>query len=199
MAKIIPLYIMEKEEKYGVENPHDKLFKDLLDDEEELKSFILEFVGINIQNEEVEKCNNEYITNQYQLYESDMVYKIKGKNVYFLIEHQSTVDINMPYRILNYYLETLKMVMNSSKVNKYPLIIPIVLYTGDKSWRVETEYNKRIEKNTIEEKYIKMKYELVNINQYTEEELLEKNTLLSYALLLEKNRGKASLMSILTK
>ena len=120
MAKIIPLYVMEKEEKYGVENPHDKLFKDLLDDEEELKSFIAEFVGINIKNESIEKCNNTYITNQYKLYEADMVYKIKDKNVYLLIEHQSTVDVNMPYRMLNYYLEILNIVIKTDKLNKYP-------------------------------------------------------------------------------
>ena len=31
---------------------------------------------------------------------ADIVYKIKNKNAFILIEHQSSVDIKMPYRIL---------------------------------------------------------------------------------------------------
>lgn len=56
MSKIIPLRVMESFEKYGTENAHDKLFKDLLDDENELKEFITQFIGINILSEEIEKC-----------------------------------------------------------------------------------------------------------------------------------------------
>lgn len=55
MGKVIPIEIMEPLGKYEIENPHDKLFKDLLDDETELKKFVTEFIGINIQLEEIEK------------------------------------------------------------------------------------------------------------------------------------------------
>ena len=34
--------------------------------------------------------------------EKEPVYKKKNEDIYFLIEHQSTVDISMPYRIKNY-------------------------------------------------------------------------------------------------
>lgn len=73
MGKVIPIEIMEPLGKYEIENPHDKLFKDLLDDEKELKEFVTEFIGINIQLEEIEKCNSSYITNQYEMYQADMV------------------------------------------------------------------------------------------------------------------------------
>lgn len=199
MGKIISMQIMEPLGKYEVENPHDKLFKDLLDDEEELKEFVTQFVGINIQLEEIEKCNSSYITNQYEMYQADMVYKIKEKDVYILIEHQSTVDENMPYRMFNYYGETLKETKNEITENIYPLIIPIVLYTGERNWKVETEYSRRINEYRASKKYIKLEYELVDINKYTEEELLNKNSLLSYAMLIEKNRGKESLLKILEK
>lgn len=199
MSKIIPLKVMEPFEKYGTENAHDKLFKDLLDDETELKEFITQFIGINIQSEEIEKCNNSYITKQYKKYEADMVYKIKGEEVYILIEHQSTVDVNMPYRILNYYGEVSKAAIKEIEINVYPLIIPIVLYTGERNWKIETKYSKKVIEYKTSKKYIKLEYELVDINQYTEEELLEKNTLLAYAMLIEKNRGKEPLINILEK
>ena len=157
MESIFSLLVMEAQELYGIENPHDKLFKDLLDDEEELKAFITEYIGINIKQEEIERYNNKYITNQYKIYEADMVYKIKGKEIYFLIEHQSTIDERMPYRILTYYTELLKEIIdkkeNRRKNYKYPLIKPIVLYTGEKEWKVEQIVENRFEFPT-EESYV---------------------------------------------
>lgn len=135
---------------YGIENPHDKLFKDLLDDEEELKVFITEYIGINIKQEEIEKYNNKYITNQYKIYEADMVYKIKGKEIYFLIEHQSTIDERMPYRILNYCTELLKEIIdkkeNRRKDYKYPLYIlhPIL---GEDTERIIEKFSEKEELN----------------------------------------------------
>lgn len=201
MAKILQLFVREEQEIYCVNNPHDKLFKDLLDDADELKRFVKEYIGINILDEELEKSNTEYITDQYKMYKSDMVYKIKQRNVYILIEHQSTVDKNMPYRMLNYCNRKLKEIENQKGgiLEKYPLIIPIVLYTGDRKWNVEKKYSKKVEKYGTNKNYIELQYELIDINQYTEEELLKKNTILSYAMLIEKNRGKESLIKILEK
>lgn len=199
MGKLIPMYVNEASAEYGVENAHDKLFKSLLDDKEELKTFITKFVGINILNEEIEKCNNNYITNKYKLYEADMVYKIKEKPIYFLIEHQSTVDKNMPYRIFNYYIQEVNEVKDRGN-ERSPLIIPIVLYTGEEKWKAKKLYSETIEKQYgILKKYVEMEYELVDINSYTEEELLQTNTLLTYAMLIEKNRGRDSLVTVLEK
>lgn len=105
----------------------------------------------------------------------------------------------MPYRMFNYYRETLKEVKNERTENMYPLIIPIVLYTGERNWKIETEYSRKINKYKGSKKYIKLEYELVDINQYTEDELLDKNSILSYAMLIEKNRGKESLLKVLEK
>lgn len=199
MGKLIPMYVNETLAKYGVENAHDKLFKSLLDDKEELKTFITKFVRINILNEEIEKCNHNYITNKYKLYEADMIYKIKEKPIYFLIEHQSTVDKNMPYRIFNYYIQEVNEVKDRENEGN-PLIIPIVLYTGEEKWKAKRLYSETIEKQYgILKKYAEMEYELVDINSYTEEELLQTNTLLTYAMLIEKNRGRDSLVTVLEK
>lgn len=160
MAKILQLFVREEQEIYCVNNPHDKLFKDLLDDADELKRFVKEYIGINILDEELEKSNTEYITDQYKMYKSDMVYKIKQRNVYILIEHQSTVDKNMPYRMLNYCNRKLKEIENQKGgiLEKYPLIIPIVLYTGDRKWNVEKKYSKKVEKYGTNKNYIELQY-----------------------------------------
>ena len=63
-----------------------------------------------------------------------MVYRKKGEDIFFLIEHQSTIDYSMPYRILMYCLEILKRAIDITKIGKsyykIPMVYPIVIYTG---------------------------------------------------------------------
>lgn len=203
------LIICEKKEFYNVksefniENQHDKMFKDLFNDKEDVKKFLLDYINFDIENRELQRCNNSYISNKYKSYEADIVYKIKNRNIFFLIEHQSTIDERMPYRILNYCIEIHKEEIDINKArNKdydYPLIIPIVLYTGKSKWNVKRNFSAKIKNSNNEEKYIEMKYELVDINNYTEEELLEKNTAISYAMLIEKNKEKEELIRTLNR
>jgi len=54
--------------------------------------------------------NSEFINNKYEKRISDIIYKEKEKEIYYLIEHQSKVDINMPNRILEYCMELMKEV-----------------------------------------------------------------------------------------
>ena len=207
MHPLIKLIIRENIEKYytvnKVENQHDKLFKDLLNDKEELKEFLYDYLKIDISKKEIEKCSNSYISGKYKMFEADIVYKIKSENTYILIEHQSSIDKRMPHRMLNYAIEILDQEIDFKKERnkdyKYPMIIPIVLYTGEKEWKVERKFSERIDNNEYKEKYIEMKYELVDINNFNEEELLKNDTAISYAMLIEKKRGKDSLINILNK
>lgn len=49
-----------------------------------------------------EEKEKKFRTSEFNNIEADVVYKIKSKNAFILIEHQSSVDIKMPYRILRY-------------------------------------------------------------------------------------------------
>ena len=72
-----------------------------------------------------------------------IVYKVKEKPIYYLIEHQSTIDYNMAYRILNYCIDIMQEWIKGKKTGKetqYPIVIPIVLYTGRKKWTVATDF-----------------------------------------------------------
>lgn len=193
----------EKAKSSEIENKHDRLFKDLFNDKEEVKNFIKDYINFELGNKEIEKCSNSYITGKYKNYEADIVYKIKDGNIYFLIEHQSTMDEKMPYRILNYSVEIYNEEIDKEKARsreyEYPLIIPIVLYTGKRKWQVERKFSAKIKYNNKEEKYIEMKYELVDVNNYKEEELLQKNTAISYAMLIEKSKAKETLIETLNK
>ena len=143
--KLKNLIVEETEEiyEYKVNDEHDKLFKDLLSDSEETRKFINKFLKLEepIKENELELYNSSYITTEYKSKEADIVYKKKNEDIYFLIEHKSTVDISMPYRIKNYVIEILRTAVDKSKIHQkgyeYPLVIPIVLYTGIKRWNAK--------------------------------------------------------------
>ena len=82
----------------------------------------------------------------------------------------------MPYRILEYEIEIMKSAIDIRKVKnkeyKLPLVIPIVLYTGKKKWNAKRYLEESQE--TLDSVEIKAgNYNLVDINDFTKEELLQ--------------------------
>ena len=108
----------------------------------------------------------------------------------------------MPYRILEYEMEIMKSTMDMQKIKnksyKIPLVIPIVLYTGRREWNAEQNLENMQEK--LEGFDMKMSnYNLVDINNYTEEELLKEDTLISKVMLLEKAKNTEETVNFLEK
>ena len=126
---------------------------------------------------------------------ADIVYKIKNKNAFILIEHQSSVDIKMPYRILRYKCAIIESAIDKKRFKeqgyKIPTVIPIVLYTGKRKW-------KKLSINDIEETiegYQEnwLEYTLIDANKFSKEKLLEDNLIISKAMLIEKSKNKEEL------
>ena len=196
--------LAEESEKYNLiatnedkkeNNPHDKLIKEILKDKKELVNLINKFLKPNeeIFEDNIEKYTNSYITKKYKSKEADIVYKMKDKDMYFLIEHQSTVDYNMPFRLLNYCIDIVNewKKEQKNKKSKYPLIVPIVIYTGQARWNIPRNFKEQqIKITTFEEYRINLEYNLIDVNTYQTKELLEKNTMFSYALIMEKSKDK---------
>ncbi len=65
-----------------------------------MSEFLETFVKIKIKKENLKIYNNSFITKDYHRRESDIIYKRIDKNIFYIVEHQSKVDQNMPIRIL---------------------------------------------------------------------------------------------------
>ena len=154
------------------DKPHDKLIKNILKDKKELANLVNQFLKPRqiLKSENLQKYTNSYITKKYKSKEADIVYKMKDKKMYFLIEHQSTIDYNMPYRILNYCIDIIQewtKEKRSKKIAKYPIIVPIVIYTGEQRWKVPLNYKEQQIKITTYEKYrIDLAYNLIDVDNY---------------------------------
>ena len=176
-----------------VKNKHDKIFRTILDKKENAEYLINKAYGENLVTEdEIEKYNSSYITEIFENRESDVVYKLKNKQVFFLIEHQTKIDYSMPFRILDYEYLIMKSAIDPNKIkNKYyklPYVMPIVLYTGKQKWDAEEFIEDKQE--SINNHNVKLgSYNIIDVNNYTEKELLQNNVLVSKMMLIEKAKN----------
>ena len=182
---------------------HDKLFKKLLSNEEEASGIINLALGWKneITPNMLEMYNKEYITDKFEKEETDIAYKIAEKNLYIIIEHQSTVDRSMPFRILNYKIAILNQVVDKTKMKKvdyeFPRVIAIVLYTGRRKWKY-----KKLEDLQRPLKYYKEDEDffiLIDVNNYTRENLMSDDLITTKAMLIEKDIDKEDFFSDLTQ
>ena len=181
--------IQNEEPEKDVKQKHDKSFKGILSDKKEMSKFLEQFIGIGVKTEELEEQKNNYINKQFERRESDILYKIKNKEIYILVEHQSKVDKRMPRRIFEYCMGIMMALEKSQKEDdgSNPIIIPIVIYTGSNKWNIKTNFSDTQKTYDGYEKYkIKLNYKLIDINKYTKKELMEKDTKLASMMILEK-------------
>lgn len=131
--------ILEDENvNYNIDNKHDKIIKTILLRKNEAEFIIKKALKLN-KNKKLDliSVENEYITVDYRGKRVDVIYKLKDKEIYFLIEHQSTQDKNMPYRILEYEVEVMRasFIKNNYLSKAYARVIAIVIYTGKGKWK----------------------------------------------------------------
>ena len=178
-----------------INNEHDKIFRTVLDKKTDVSKFLNKFLGLNIKIEELEKYNSSYIDLKFKNKEADIVYRIKDKNIFLLIEHQTKIDKDMPYRLLDYSNGIMR---SASEDKKRPSVIPIVLYTGKTKWKIE---NETIEKQHFfkEVKLIDGEFNLIDINDFSKKELLEDDIFITKMMLVEKCKDEIEMVQALEK
>ena len=157
--------------------------------------FLRDYAGLdilkNVQPEDIEDVTEKYQAYLGVEFETDTVKRIhlpepnENMPLYMvsLIEHKSDVDYNVSMQLLRYmvciwddYAKTVEKEHPGSSKNKgfrYPPIFPIVYYEGAGEWTASMNVRARIFMNEIFASYIpEFTYRLVNVHQYTNEELL---------------------------
>lgn len=182
-----------------INNQYDKTYRKILSNKKDVTYIINEAINVEIKPEEIEKYKSSFVTDEYGNREADVVYKLKNRNIFFLIEHQTKVDYAMPYRIEEYRLEVMKSAIDIKKIKtkgyELPTVIPIVIYTGKQKWSVRT-YLSKIQ----DERFSKVdlfKYNLIDINEYTNEELLKSDNFIDKIFLMEKTKDTEEFIRVL--
>ncbi|HBN83772.1 MAG TPA: hypothetical protein DDZ89_07995 [Clostridiales bacterium] len=200
-------WVLEPDESYEVlNNKHDTGYKYLLSVKrvfvQLLKSFVKQSWVNDIDEDNVENINKSFILNDFKGKEADLVYKIKINEqeifFYVLMELQSTVDFQMPYRLLQYMMEIWRVVLHDTETKhgplvtkrkefKLPNIIPCVLYSGARKWTVPLNFKdtlagiERFDHHALDFQYI-----LIDISSYNQNELLEIGNLISAVFYMDQ-------------
>ena len=190
------------EKYYVVNHQHDKIFRTVLDRKSDAIALINKALNTQLEVQDIEKYNSSFINKVFQNREADIVYKIKDRSIFILIEHQTKVDYLMPYRILEYEVAIMQSAIDLDKIknkeSKIPLVIPIVLYTGNKKWNAKKYLEENQEKIEGIENGLG-NYNLIDINELTEKDLLEDKSFISKMMLIEKSKNTENIVEILEK
>ena len=107
----------------------------------------------------------------------------------------------MPYRILEYEYELIRSEVDYDKLGtkdyKIPAVIAIVLYTGKQKWNVK-KYIEEVQERLEGYEEIKLaKYDVIDVNDFSKEELIEDKSFLSKAMLIEKAKDNEEIVEYL--
>ena len=171
---------------------HDKMFRKLLYNKTQVVELLNRYFQFKnkLKENDIERYNCKFVNAQFKTREADIIYKLKNSNIFFQIEHQSSVDHNMTQRIAEYEIEMIKL-ENSKKSNSkeivIPLIIPLVIYTGNtQKWNAN--------KNIIDAQPVLTgyknqglgSYDVLDINTLETEELLNNSIFIYRIFAIEK-------------
>jgi len=201
--------------KRKINNEHDLGYKHLLTHKKTfidlIKSFVRESWVNDIDENQVVLINKSYVLQDFKEKESDVVYRlrIKERNVIFycLLELQSSVDYQMPLRLLLYMVEIWRDILKNTdnkeakrKDFKLPSIIPIILYNGAGKWTVSRNFKETLDGNDLFSNHVlDFNYILFDVNRYKEKELLGLTNLISGVFLLDQKIDSEELKDRLIK
>lgn len=184
-------------------NQHDVGYKYLLSSKRFFLQLLASFVSQdwvdNISEDNIELIDKSFISQDFYQKEADIVYRLKhGTNqdviFYVLLELQSTVDQQMPYRLLVYMNEIWRDILKNehrSKLKKtfrLPVIIPIVLYNGRNTWTAPSEFKEKLDHaHLFQDEVLNFKYILLDINRYQKKDLLQLSNLISTIFIFDQH------------
>lgn len=159
----------------------------------------------NVQPEDIEDISERFLPMWQEGRDSDSVKRISlgnGSSLFLItiIEHQSKVYYDMSFKLLRYIVmvltdyeqeqEKLNPGCTKRKDFKYPPIIPIVYYEGAEQWNAVKNFGERVYFNDTLGKYIpSFDYEVVSLNSYSRDELIQKKDVLSLIMLINQLRS----------
>lgn len=204
----------QNQKKTDIPFPHDSSYRYLLSSKklfiELLRSFVHKGWVEQVEETNVEEINHSFVLPDFKRKEADLVYKVRlnGRDVifYVLVELQSTVDMAMPYRLLLYQTEIWRYVLRNRKTDDIespftlPAIVPIVLYNGQRLWTAKRRFRELLAgEEVFGTELLDFEYILLDVECYTEEELLALSNTIGSVFLLDQTADQEMLLERLRK
>ena len=124
-------------------HPHDSLFKLAFSDPASgaalLRALLPEVLAERVDFASLTLRSGSFKDRDLAGLESDLIFSadVEGREAlfYFLLEHQSSVDSSMAWRLWRYVTRIWQWYVGESEgVVRLPLVVPVVIYHGDRRW-----------------------------------------------------------------
>ena len=158
--------------------PHDELTKKALENPIAAIELLDEYMPaefkahIDLSTLKVEK--ESYVEDSLKKRLSDIVYSIKTKDddqafIYCLLEHQSSSDHWIALRLWQYSL--LLCERHKKKKNKLPLVLPMVLYNGQKKYTAPRNIWQLFDNPDLAKKAMSEDYHLIDLQAMSDKDI----------------------------
>ena len=184
---------------------HDELFKKVMSEPVAAREFLEHYLPasfkdkINLDSVKIEK--ESFVTDSLRKRLSDVVYSVSLKHdnlkgatsdnvdndkayVYLLLEHQSSSDYWIAFRLWQYMLLLCERHKDANKKNnikqekaKLPLICPIVVYANDKPYNAPRSFWELFEDSSTAKELMGDEYLLVDLQKQSDGEIEKKRHL----------------------
>ena len=172
--------------------PHDATFRQFLTQPEIAR----DFMEIHLPAELRAICDlstlklesGSFVEDDLRQYFSDVLYSLKtttGDNgyVHVLIEHQSSPDKHMAFRLLRYAVAAMQRHLEAGH-KKLPLVIPVLFYTGKRSpYPYSTRWLDEFDSPEVAEKLYSSNFPLVDVTVIPDDEIAGHRSMAALTLL----------------
>ncbi|MGH9835071.1 MAG: Rpn family recombination-promoting nuclease/putative transposase [Blastocatellia bacterium] len=167
-----------------ISNPHDKFFKATFGRLDVAADFLAHYlppeVAAALDLTTLELTKDSFVDAELQEHFSDLLYRGRMKRggaayVYLLFEHKSAPEELVAFQLLRYKARIWEPLARG-KAKKLPPIIPLVIYHGQRPWRIPRNFGALIEWGEAEQalrKYVdEFEHLLLDLSAFSDEDII---------------------------
>ena len=185
--------------KNSTPTPHDATFQQFLRQPEIARDFI----DLHLPAELRAICDlgtlklecSSFVEDNLRQYFSDVLYSMKtatgdGGYVHILIEHQSTPDRHMAFRLIRYAVAAMQRHLDAGH-KKLPLVIPVLFYMGKRTpYPYSTNWLQEFTDPALALKLYSGDFPLVDVTQIPDDEIMQHRSMAALTLLQKHIRRR---------
>lgn len=190
-------------EQIASHSPHDAVFKHLLSQRATARDFLLIHLPPHLR----EQCNlgtlrlesGSFIEEDLRASHSDILYSLKTRSgegyIYILIEHQSSPDRHMAFRLMRYAIAAMQRHLDKGH-RQLPLVIPLLFYHGRTSpYPHSTRWLDGFSQPEVAERLYSQNFPLIDVTEIPDDQLIQHRRVAMLEL-LQKHIRQRDLMDI---
>ena len=163
--------VEENLEKYELKNDENTNFNNkiikMLKNKKNFKKFMEEFFNLSEIEciEDISYCS--YTRSLNDKHNNNVICKIENKEIFIFTKVIGEIDSNITYKMFENSMKLIKRWNEEEKMKnkRYPIVIPIVIYTGKQKWKHDySEIHSKINYTKYEKNRINFSYNIIDVN-----------------------------------